>query len=70
VGAIPSPASGVLALVLFALGTALSMAVITTTFGAIVMREPFARRVEWMVPALSMLTLVYGVWYGVRAVLP
>jgi ABC-type nickel/cobalt efflux system permease component RcnA len=67
VSAAPTTATGVLALLLFAIGTAVSMTLITVLFGALLVRGPAARRLGLLIPTLGMLSLVFGVWYGVDA---
>jgi ABC-type nickel/cobalt efflux system permease component RcnA len=62
VSAAPTAWSGVAALLLFALGTALSMALLTSLLGALLGRG----RVGWLVPALGILSLCFGIWYGME----
>jgi len=67
VSAAPTPSAGVVALLLFALGTAISMTLTTAAFGALLTRGPVARKVNLLIPALGILSLIFGVWYGVDA---
>ena len=67
VSAAPTATGGVLALVLFAIGTAVSMTLITSAFGALLTRSPAAAKLHWMIPALGVLSLSFGVWYGMDA---
>jgi ABC-type nickel/cobalt efflux system permease component RcnA len=67
VGAAPSAAAGVLALFLFALGTAASMTLLTWVFGVLLVRRPPTRRIAWVIPALGLASLGFGVWYGLHA---
>jgi hypothetical protein len=66
--AIPGHVAALAALVLFALCTALSMAAASTTFGFVLTREAVARRYLAVAPALGVLSLAFGVWYGLGAV--
>ncbi|MEP7325508.1 MAG: hypothetical protein ABI836_06135 [Gemmatimonadota bacterium] len=68
VSAAPTTASGVLALLLFAIGTAVSMTLITAWFGALLTRGPAARKLELIIPTLGILSLIFGVWYGLDAI--
>jgi cytochrome c biogenesis protein CcdA len=68
VGAAASWTHGVLALLLFAAGTAVSMGLVSAAFGYALARGPVARRLERVVPVLGAASLVFGVWYAVGAV--
>jgi sulfite exporter TauE/SafE len=61
-------AIGALALVLFALGTAVSMALVSAAFGYVLAREPVARRVGPLIPLVGVASLLFGVWYALGAV--
>jgi High-affinity nickel-transport protein len=63
VASIESTLSGVLALGLLAGFTAVSMALLTTGFGAGLTRLPLVR----LAPALGALSLAFGVWYSLGA---
>lgn len=67
VGAATTRAHGVLALLLFAGGTAVSMALVSAAFGYALARGPVARRLTQVVPVLGTLSLVFGVWYALGA---
>ena len=67
VGAAPSQSRAVAALVLFAGGTALSMALVSGTFGYAMGREPVARRITTVVPLLAGASLLFGAWYALDA---
>lgn len=67
VSAAPNTTAGVVALILFAIGTAASMTLITAAFGVLLTRGPAARRLDMLIPALGVLSLIFGVWYGVDA---
>ena len=66
--AIPDHAVGVAALLLFALFTAVSMALASTTFGLALSRGPVRRRFSALAPVLGMASLVFGAWYAFAAV--
>lgn len=61
-------AHGVVALLLFAAGTAMSMALVSAAFGYALARGPVARRLTRVVPVLGTASLVFGVWYTAGAV--
>ncbi len=67
VSAMPSRAQSVVALVLFAGATALSMALLSTAFGYALVRGPVARRLVRLVPLLGVASLLFGVWYAISA---
>lgn len=56
-----------LALAVFALGTGLSMTVVTSGLGHVLGRAPVRRRLERFVPVLAAASLVFGVWYALAA---
>jgi hypothetical protein len=55
------------ALVLFATGTAVSMALVSAAFGYALARPPVATRVSSFVPVLAVVSLIFGAWYAVSA---
>jgi hypothetical protein len=63
VATIPGTAHGVIALGLLAGFTAVSMCVVSTGFGAGVVRMPIAR----LAPVLGMTSLAFGLWYALAA---
>ena len=65
--AIPDHALGVTALVLFALFTAVSMALASTTFGYALSRGPILRRFSALAPALGLTSFAFGAWYALGA---
>ncbi|MEA2398871.1 MAG: hypothetical protein QOK25_2427 [Thermoleophilaceae bacterium] len=67
VGAVPGRMHAAIALLLFAIATALSMAVLSSGFGRALGRAAVARRVERLVPALGTLSLAFGTWYAAVA---
>lgn len=68
VGAAASRALGVLALLLFAAGTALSMALVSAAFGYALARGPVSRLVGPLMPLVGLASLGFGAWYAVGAV--
>jgi ABC-type nickel/cobalt efflux system permease component RcnA len=66
-GAASSRIPGVAALVLFAAGTAASMAVVSGAFGYVLGRPAVANRVRSFVPLLAVVSLVFGAWYALNA---
>lgn len=65
--AIPAAATGVLALALFALFTALSMAIASTSLGYALSRGPVAKRFDGLAPVLGTLGVAFGAWYALEA---
>ncbi len=55
------------ALLLFAAGTAVSMALLSTVFGLAVASGPIGRKFERAAPVLGTMSIVFGVWYAVGA---
>jgi len=68
VGAASTQIRGVVALVLFAAGTAVSMALVSALFGYGLSRGPVAQRVSTLVPLLALASLIFGAWYTLDAV--
>jgi hypothetical protein len=60
--------AGVGILVLFAAATAISMAVVSSSFGYALARGPVARRAGSLIPALALASLAFGAWYALDAV--
>lgn len=69
VSAIPDRATSSAALLVFAAGTAISMAMVSAAFAWLLGRGPVLRQVNRIMPAFGVASLVFGVWYGVVAVL-
>jgi cytochrome c biogenesis protein CcdA len=69
VGAVSGQMRGVLALVVFAAATAVSMALVSTVFGHALARGTMQRRLTELVPWLGAASLLFGVWYSVGALL-
>lgn len=67
VGAMPGTTQAVASLVVFALMTAVSMALASTVFGYALARGPVARRVSALIPYLGTASLAFGIWYAATA---
>ncbi len=65
--AIPDHVQGAAALVLFALFTAVSMGIASTSFGFALSREAVLRRFATVAPVLGALSLAFGAWYSLGA---
>lgn len=63
----PDHAQALVALVLLALFTAVSMAAASSTFGAVLSRGPVLRGYMAVVPGLAALSLAFGAWYALGA---
>ena len=59
--------SAVGALLILAVGTAISMAILSTVFGLVIAGGPIKRNFEYVAPVLGTLSLVFGVWYALGA---
>ena len=55
------------ALLLFAVGTAASMAILSTAFGLAIAGGPLARNFSRVAPVLGVLGAMFGVWYALGA---
>lgn len=67
IGAMPDRAAAVAALALFALATAVSMALLSSAFGVALARGPVARRFATLAPVLGAASLLFGAWYALGA---
>jgi cytochrome c biogenesis protein CcdA len=67
ISAMPGEAEAVAALVLFALGTAVSMGLASATFGGVLGRRGLRLRLESLVPAFGVAGVLFGVWYALGA---
>jgi ABC-type nickel/cobalt efflux system permease component RcnA len=67
VASIPGQATGVVALIVLAVFTAVSMALLASGFGYAMTREPVARRALAVAPVLGVLSLAFGAWYALGA---
>lgn len=61
---IPNPSEAVVALLIFAVGTAVSMALLSTAFGYALVSGPIERNFERVAPILGVLAAAFGVWYA------
>jgi len=66
--AIPDHVEGAVALAVFALFTAVSMALASTSFGWVLERGAVRRAYATIAPALGVASLAFGVWYALGAV--
>ena len=64
---IPRPSEAVVALLIFAAGTAVSMALLSTVFGLAIAAGPVARNFDRVAPVLGALAAAFGVWYALGA---
>jgi ABC-type nickel/cobalt efflux system permease component RcnA len=64
---IPSPSEAIVALLIFAAGTAVSMAVLSTAFGLAIAAGPVRRNFERIAPVLGTLAAAFGIWYALGA---
>src|SRR4051794_40310562 len=67
VGATPGRTAALAALVVFAAGTAISMALVSPTVGHALARGPLMRRLATAIPVLGALSFVFGAWYALGA---
>jgi high-affinity nickel permease len=67
VSAIPDRRAATTALLLFAAGTAVSMALVSTAFAWALGRGPVVRQVRRIMPAFGLASLAFGTWYGIMA---
>lgn len=67
ISTIPNQTEAVGALLIFAAGTAVSMALLSTAFGLIIAGGPIRRNFEYVAPVLGVLSLAFGVWYALGA---
>jgi high-affinity nickel permease len=66
---VPDRASAAIALVLFASGTAVSMALLSSGFGFALTRDAVVRRFGRVAPGLAVFSLAFGAWYAAGAAL-
>jgi len=64
---ISNQAEAAAALLIFAAGTAVSMALLSTTFGLVIAGGPIARNFERVAPILGILSMAFGTWYALGA---
>lgn len=65
---IPGQAEAVAALFLLAVGTAVSMALLSSAFGYAITRGPMRRRMLALAPSMGAVALAFGCWYTLGAV--
>jgi ABC-type nickel/cobalt efflux system permease component RcnA len=68
IATISGHAKAVAALVVLALGTAISMAALSSAFGHAITRGPVLGRMLAFAPAMGVVTLAFGGWYTLGAV--
>jgi ABC-type nickel/cobalt efflux system permease component RcnA len=64
---IEEPSKAVVALLIFAAGTAVSMALLSSAFGLAIATGPLARNFERVAPVLGVLAAAFGIWYAAGA---
>src|SRR5918998_2640433 len=64
---IPDPVGAAGALLIFAAGTAVSMAMLSTAFGLAIASGPVRRNFERAAPVLGVLAALFGAWYAAGA---
>jgi ABC-type nickel/cobalt efflux system permease component RcnA len=64
---ISDPVQATIALLLFASGTAVSMALLSTALGLAIAGGPIGRNFERVLPAFGTLSMVFGLWYALGA---
>ena len=64
---IPDPSEAVVALLIFAAGTAVSMALLSTAFGLAIATRPIRRNFDRVAPVLGVLAAAFGIWYAAGA---
>jgi sulfite exporter TauE/SafE len=72
IASIPSHALALVALAVFAVGTAVSMALLSSGFGLTLSSAPVQRSFQRLAPVLGMVSLAFGIWYalGAQGLLP
>jgi ABC-type nickel/cobalt efflux system permease component RcnA len=68
IATIPGQAEAVAGLMVLAVGTAVSMACLSSAFGYAITRGPVVRRMLAFAPAMGAMTLAFGCWYTLGAV--
>ena len=64
---IEEPAQAVAALLIFAAGTAVSMALLSSAFGLVIATGPVGRNFERLAPVIGVLAAAFGIWYAAGA---
>lgn len=72
IASIPGHALAVVALAVFAAGTAVSMALLSSGFGLTLSSAPVQRSFQQLAPVLGVVSLAFGIWYalGAQGLLP
>ena len=72
IASIPSHALGVVALAVFAVGTAVSMGLLSSGLGLTLSSAPVQRSFHRLAPVLGAVSLAFGLWYalGAQGLLP
>ena len=72
IASIRSHALALVALAVFAVGTAVSMALLSSGFGLTLSSAPVQRSFQRLAPVLGMVSLAFGIWYalGAQGLLP
>jgi ABC-type nickel/cobalt efflux system permease component RcnA len=68
IAGIPDRGEAAVALLVFAVATAVSMAMLSFLFGYALTRGPVLRRVMAVTPVLGALSLAFGAWYALASV--
>jgi ABC-type nickel/cobalt efflux system permease component RcnA len=69
VAGMDGPLQAAAALLLFAAGTAVSMALVSAGWGRLLVSHAVERRLSLLAPAFGTLSLLFGCWYGATAAL-
>ena len=64
---IPDSSEAAIALLIFAAGTAVSMALLSTAFGYAIATGPVERNFDRVAPVLGVLAAAFGIWYALGA---
>jgi hypothetical protein len=67
VAGIPTQPEALAALGVLAIGTAISMAILSLGFGYAITRGPVRRRMLALAPVLGVASLLFGAWYTLGA---
>jgi cytochrome c biogenesis protein CcdA len=67
VSAVPGRVASLVALVIFAAGTAVSMAALSSAFGYVLARGALLERARAAIPAFGLAGMLFGAWYALAA---
>ena len=67
VTAVPGRVASLVALVIFAAGTAVSMAALSWAFGYVLVRGALLERARVAIPAFGLAGMLFGAWYALAA---